>query len=231
MVEKKIVRFAYRGLTNEEHAEYGGAAIGLIQKYNPATLGIANIFAECLQAYQQEMSVLDIVVKSEFTAKIVEQDAERELVFNALNNTVKAAKGHYDKTLREHAKRIEFVLDHYGNIANKTYNAETAAIDDLIRELQDTRTADINVLNLSPWIASLRRENNIFRTLMADRVTELANRPTVRMIGMRKIFDKCLRAMLDYIEIFVTMSGGSPVHEAFINEFNVVSTQYKKLVD
>ncbi|MDR2474374.1 MAG: DUF6261 family protein [Bacteroidales bacterium] len=127
---------------------------------------------------------------------------------------------------RAAAQKIELVLEHYGNIAAKAFDQETAAIDDLLRELNDNHSADISALALGDWLARLDVENQTFKTLMANRYVEISQRPATRMKTARAEVDKAFRAMLNMIEALV-MVNGNAAYSAFIDELNAVSERYK----
>jgi hypothetical protein len=78
-------------------------------------------------------------------------------------DAVKSGLNHFDPAKREAARRIEIVLDNYGNIAAKALDQETAAIDDLLRELRSgDYPALVDSLALADWLVQLDVENRTF---------------------------------------------------------------------
>jgi hypothetical protein len=139
---------------------------------------------------------------------------------------VKSAANHFNADKRNAAGKIRIVLDYYGNIAAKAFDQETAAVDDLLRELNDNHVADVQLLGLTDWLIQLDVENQKFKTLMSERYAETAKRPSTRMKAARSETDKALRALLDMVEALAAVNGAD-VYLPFVNELNAVSERYK----
>ena len=229
MNTKTVIRFRYEHLRNEAHVSYHEAVTKLIEKFDPKFLEIVSVYSQYKTAYNDEVSVLDMVQKSEFTQEIEEQDEVRDDIFYGFKTAVKSALNHYSQDLRKAAKKVEIVLDSYGNIARKSFDQETAAIDDIIRELNDSRKVEIDQLGLQMWLVMLSKENDTFKRIMESRYSQSANRPTLRMRNTRQIVDSLFRGILNFIEAYTTLNGMQK-HENFLKELNAVSERYKNLL-
>ena len=229
MNAKTVIRFRYEHLRNEAHVSYHEAVTKLIEKFDPKFLEIVSVYSQYKTAYNDEVSVLDMVQKSEFTQEIEEQDEVRDDIFYGFKTAVKSALNHYSQDLRKAAKKVEIVLDSYGNIARKSFDQETAAIDDIIRELNDSRKVEIDQLGLQMWLVMLSKENDTFKRIMESRYSQSANRPTLRMRNTRQIVDSLFRGILNFIEAYTTLNGMQK-HENFLKELNAVSERYKNLL-
>jgi hypothetical protein len=221
-----MIHLSYESLRNEVHVEYNETADSIVVKHNPQTLGIVpqhNAFKSSLNV---EVSILDVIRKSGYTGEISAQDSVRDGIFRGFDDAVKSAENHFNADKRKAAERIRVALDNYGNIAAKSFDQETAAIDDLKRELDDNYADDIQLLDLTDWLTQLDVENQKFKTLMSERYTETAKRPETRMKAARAETDKALRAMLDMVEALATVNGVE-MYQPFINELNAVSERYK----
>jgi murein L,D-transpeptidase YcbB/YkuD len=224
-----IIKFNYTELRNEAHVEYHETADKLVIKYNPESLGIKTLYDIYKPLLDAEVAVLDIIRKSEYTGEIAAQDHLRDKLFRGFADAVKSYLNHFNADKQHAAKKIETVLEHYGNIAAKAFDQETAAIDDLLRELNDSCNTEVNLLNLSDWLTQLDTENVKFKTLMAQRYTETAQRPSTKMKIARTEVDKIFRSMLNMIDALATVNGTGN-YEAFIKELNAVSERYKNLL-
>jgi hypothetical protein len=221
-----FIRFRYTELRNEAHVEYNETVDGLVIKHNPQALGILPQYDDYKVALKVEVDSLDLIRKSEYTGEIEAQDRVRDGVFRGFSDAVKSALNHFDADKRKAAEKISLVLDHYGNIAAKAFDQETAAIDDLLRELNDNHIAETQLLSLNDWLTQLDSENQRFKALMSERYAKTAQRPSTRMKTARNETDKALRALLDMVEALATVNGTAN-YEAFINELNAVSERYK----
>jgi hypothetical protein len=173
-----------------------------------------------------EVSVLDVILKSEYTGEISTQDHVRDGIFRGFADAVQSARHHFNADKRKSAEKVNVVLEHYGNIAVKSFDQETAAIDDLLRELYDHREPDLVLLNLNDWLMQLDTENKTFKQLMSERYAEAAQRPTTRMKAARAETDKTLRTMLDMVDALAKVNGDA-AYLPFINELNAVSERYR----
>jgi hypothetical protein len=226
MNKNLIVKFSYEHLKNETHVEYNETVNGLVVRFNPQTLGISSQYSIYKTALDAEVGALDVIFKSEYTEEIIAQDHVRGGIYRGLVDAVKSARHHFNTDKRRAAEKIFVVIEHYGNISSKTFDQETAAIDDLMRELNDNHSADVQTLSLEEWLTQLDIENKAFKLLMAERYSEAAHRPVVNMREARTATDLALRAMFDMIEALAAVNGAE-AYMPFIRELNVVNERYK----
>ncbi|KAA6303658.1 MAG: hypothetical protein EZS26_000209 [Candidatus Ordinivivax streblomastigis] len=225
-----IIKFDYTRLRNEAHVELNETFSTLVEKYHPSTLGILPLFQVYQPLLADEVSVLDVIRKSELTSEIIEQDHLRDGVFRGFVDAEKSALHHFNPAKREAARKLEVIFEHYGNIAAKTLDQETAAIDDLLRELlTDEHATCLALLGLTDWANQLNTENQKFKDLMMARYDEAAQRPTIRMKAARTAVDKAFRTILDQVEALVLVNG-IQTYESFIRELNVVMERYKHIL-
>jgi hypothetical protein len=202
---------------------------GIMTRYDLQTLGILPQYTAYKGALNIEVDTLDIVLKSEYTGEISAQDSVRDGIFRGLADAVKSALHHFNADKRSAAEKISIVVENYGNIAAKSFDQETAAIDDLLRELNNSHAADIQLLSLDDWLSQLDSENRTFKELMSKRYAETARRPATRMKAARAGTDSALRALLDMLEALVAVNGPD-TYLPFINELNAVSERYKNQI-
>ncbi|MDR1553515.1 MAG: DUF6261 family protein [Prevotellaceae bacterium] len=229
-MKKNIIRVRFEYLRNEVHVAYNNTFSALVDKYTPEALGISTQYNEYQRLFADEVSVLDVIRKSELTTEIDEQDHVRDKIFRGFADAVKSALNHFNAEKRKAANRLEVIFENYGNIAAKTLDQETVAIQDIIRELRSNDNAPlITLLALGDWVSQLEVENNRFEQLMLDRYTETSQRPALRMRDVRNTVDKCLRQILDRIEA-LSLVNGAAAYESFISELNTVSERYKNIL-
>ncbi|MDR1526423.1 MAG: DUF6261 family protein [Dysgonamonadaceae bacterium] len=222
-----IIRLDYPNLRNETHVELNENAKRILAKHNPETLGISPQYVVYNSALEDEIAVLDLIRKSDYTAEIQEQDHYRDRIFRGFVDTVQSSLHHFDPDKCEAASTIEVMLEHYGNLSVKTYDEETAAIDDLLRELASGDYPSlVNALQINDWLTKLNVENQKFKDLMSDRYLETSQRPPVNMKAARKNTDKALYDIIYLIEALV-MVNGIDAYRDFIRELNAVLERYR----
>ena len=230
MSKNVILRFTYHQLRNEAHAEYHEVVDAILKNCDPDTLKYRPQYNAYHTAYNTEIGVLDVVQKSPYTQEIVLQDELRDRVYMGFTTAVQSVLYHFNETKRKAAERVETVIKSYGDVAHKTYDQETSAIDDMLRELFASHSDALNVLGMDEWTDRLAAENEQFKTLMDTRYKEKSQRPKPRMADARKTVDALFTALLDYIEALVTIAGDTSPYETLIAELNAVSTRYRNLL-
>jgi hypothetical protein len=227
---KAVIRIDYAHLRNEAHVELHETADTIIVRHNPAALGIAVQYGEYKPHLDTEVSLLDVIRKSGYTGELDGSDHRRDTLVRGFSDAVKSGLNHFDPAKREAARRIEIVLNSYGNIAAKALDQETAAIDDLLRELRSGEyPALVDSLALTDWLTQLDAENRTFKRLMMARYGETSQRPTTRMKAARKNTDAAFRGIIDQIEALATVNGMAQ-YEAFIRELNAILERYKNIL-
>jgi ABC-type transporter Mla subunit MlaD len=176
-----------------------------------------------------EIKALDYIGKSELTTKIVEQDRKRDDIYRGFVDSLRGAAKHFDPSYRDAANLLLNIFGHYGNIARKTLDDETAAINDLVRELEQPQlTQAIALLGMNDWLNKLVEENNAFEELMKERYSETASKTTFRMRAVRVETDKYYHAIISQIEN--QCLAGIEINENFIRELNAVIERFKRIL-
>ena len=218
-------------MTNEVHVQFHENVVTLVKKITPEALGIVSLCDLYLKAFDSETQVLLIITKSELTAQISEQDRMRDGIFRGFSDTVKGLRNHFDPDMREAANRLWNAFLHYGNIARKTLDAQTAATNDILREFErsDLRQA-IEKLHLTDWRDKLDEENQKFHSLMMDRYNESAAQTTVRMKTARVETDKYYRAITAHADNRALTGELDDAMSGFINELNAIVKRFKNIL-
>ena len=225
-----INRFRYENLRNEAHVQLHESFIALVTRHNAEVLGIQSLYAQYVPLLEQEKLALDLILKSGLTDEILAQDRQRDQLFRGFVDAVKSGLNHYDPAQQEAAEKIQFILTRYGNLAARPLDQETAAIDDLHRELADAQNAThIATLGLGDWLTRLVEANRAFDQLMMSRYTEAAARPTVNMRTSRGAVDTLFRAMLDLLEA-QAMVNGEAKYTPFVAELNAITQRYENIL-
>jgi hypothetical protein len=228
-MNKVIISINLRALKNETHVQFNENIDGTFVKHNPDALGIGYLYNPYKIALNNETQALDFITKSEITVKITELDRDRDYTFRGFLDTIKGARNHFDPECVIAANLLYAIFNHYGNIARKTLDDETAAINDLVRELDLPVNAQaVALLNLTAWRNKLVEENNRFASLMTERYVETADRTPFRMRTTRLETDKYYHAIVAQIENQVL--GGIAVNEVFIKEMNAVIERFKRIL-
>ena len=217
-------------MKNEIHVQFNENVNSLLVKTGVATLEIEALYALYKQAFDDEQEALNLIRKSELTAQISEQDRVRDSVFRGFSDTVKGFRNHFGPDVRDAANKLWNIFLHYGNVSQKTLDAETAAINDMIRELQRPDLAlAIERLQVNDWVGKLAEENTKFHHLMMERYNEPVGKTPYRMKTARVATDVYYRAIVAHVENRVLIGAMNPSSE-FIVELNAIITRFKTIL-
>jgi hypothetical protein len=224
-----VTKIDLHSLKNETHVEFHENLKKLFIKFNPQTAGIEALYNLYAIAFDNELASLDIISKSALTNMISEQDSIRDSLYSGLLESIRGAKKHFDPAYRGAANRLLDIFEHYGNIPHKTFDDETAAINDLLRELKQPAFVNaLATLGFTDWLNKLSDENVKFGQLMMQRYEETADKTPYRMKDTRKETDKYYHAILSHLEN-MTLVGDAAVND-LIREMNIIIERFKHIL-
>lgn len=206
-------------LHNEEHFQFNTSFKDLVVKSTPAALKIETLFTAYLSCYAKEMEALNLVKKSAISDDLSEADAARDGIFRGMSDAIKSALNHFNADMREAANRLQILLDRYGNVSVKTFEAETGAINSLIADLNTSYTADVTKLQLAPWVSELAQRNKAFDDLKNSRYSAEATKTMLRMKDERQKVDAAYRALVERLNALIIVEGEA-AYADFVNELN-----------
>ena len=216
---------------NEQHVQFHESVITLITKTGIENIPFKPLFELYKTAFDNESEALLIITKSELTAQISEQDRVRDAIFRGFSDSVKGFRNHFDPDKRNAANVLWTLFLHYGNLAQKTLDQETAAVKDFIREFQRPEISSAATqLNVNTWVERLELENNNFHNLMMARYSEVNNKTAFRMKSARVETDKYYRAIVAFLENETLIGNLNPTLNNFITELNAIVTRFKNIM-
>ena len=227
----KITTINLARMINEVHAQFHESVKSLIERVTPEVLTIEDLYELYLQALSNEMEALLFIRKSENTEKISEQDRVRDDVFRGLSDTVKGFRNHFDPEFREAANHLWFIFLHYGNITRKSLDAQTAATNDMLRELRQPKNAQaMGKLQLTEWCNKMDEENQKFHQLMMQRYSEPVDKTAYRMKTARVDTDRYYKAMVAALDNRTLTRNVDAETNEFMVELNAIIVRYKNIL-
>lgn len=224
----KIVRIDLNRLRNTEYFQLMTYLKNLIESEGEDVdfLDIEVLATEFFALWMRLDESFLVFMKSQYTQEITDTDTARDNAFRALVLHVQAHQMGISQTNIEAAKNIQFVLDRYGDVRRKTYNEETALIYNLIEDLRDRCTPDIEKLNLQEAISDLSLANNLFSQLMETRFDENVGDSAMPMAEIREQINEVYAKIVERVEALIVINGDEK-HAAFVERLNERITYYK----
>ena len=230
----KIERIKLTSMRHELHYEFHKNVLFIVNKLTGEQMSVLDIvvlLAPYLKAFETEKLVLDIVVKSRFSRAIAEADHKRGQSYAGFVSAVKTMFHHHDHEVRQAAERVMGIFKHYRDVPKRRYDEESAAIEDLLRELErEDLAADIVMLQVAEWRDRLKADNNAFEALTHQRYEEKAALPSVRMNEARVETDKHYNNIVMHLEYGHMRGWESPELIALTTELNVLIKHYREVM-
>ena len=225
----KIKKVNFHSFRNNEHFQFQTEFKALVEAYDPQTLNIEVLFGQYLTLYQAEDEALIKIAKNSFSEVRGDADRLRDRTFRGLDDTVKAARNHFDPEVVEAARLIRIPIDAFGNVAQLPLNEETSAIFNLIQELRAKQAANISKLSLAPWIDKLEADNRAYETLVEGGYKEESEKTELKAKQVRAEVDVTVRKIFDRIEALIVVDGESDYAE-FVRQINVRLEKYDNII-
>lgn len=224
-----IEKLNFHALRNEQHYQLHTEFKELVEQETPKKLKIEKEFAEYLPIYKKEDDTLKVIRKSAITESVTDADTQRDISFRGLADAVKVATQHFKPEIADAAKRVKIIFDTYGNVTRKPYDEESAAITNILQELQGKYAEDMTLMNLTEWVAKLEQDNNHFLSLVKDRYDDLNLDIISHMPQVRKEIDEKLRTITTRIDALIIVEG-EEVFKPFVESYNQRIKHYKNVL-
>jgi hypothetical protein len=221
----EVQKIKLHDLQNEEHFQIHTEFGIYVERYDPVKLGIEPLYATHKVAYSNLDIALTKIRKSEYTDAVSAADKFRDKILKGMQDVLKSALNHYDKAVEKAAYKVKIVFDTYGNIAGRSYSKETAAIHNIVQDLQGKYSNDAAIIGLTQWVTELKKANDDFETLMLDRYDELSAQPNLVVREERLKIDEAYYAIIKRINAAIVMEGKEEYSE-FVTAFNTVIRRF-----
>jgi hypothetical protein len=170
-----------------------------------------------------------VVRKSVFTGPIADAGHVRDTTTLGMCDTVDGATRHFNADVREAARRLNIVLDSFGNINAKGYNEQTAATKALINDFETKYAADVATVGIGAWVSELKANNTGVETLQDERYSDDAARVPLKMKVARKQLDKDYKEVERLINALIVVNGYEDYAD-FVKELNKRIEKYNNIL-
>jgi len=213
-----IKKINFVSLQNEEHFQFHSYFDTLVNETNPEVLKVAAHYAAYRPLLVNERKALDVVLKSQYTAKIELADAARDVPVQGFYKVVNGMTHHFNPNISSAAQRIKVITDSFSEITRLPYENQTAATIKFLDELK-AANSDIVLLGLSDWLIEIEARNIAFDTLVKSRFKETDDRTTLRMKLVRSEVDDAYTAIVARINAAITLNGDAGL-ATFVSKLN-----------
>jgi hypothetical protein len=216
----EIKKIAFKDLRGEAHYEFMVVLDNLLNKFYSVMTLVAMFYSKFTELRQKESQLIDAAKKSSLTERLADVDKRIDDDVFVINNIVKAMMRHFNAATAEAARELNIRLKNFGNIRQKSYKEESAAVQLLVRDLQTTFAQQVQILGLTELVADLGAAETEFTARFEQRNTEEANRPQEKMNDIRKEIENEYKKMITAIQNDINVNGDANCGE-FTTKLNM----------
>jgi hypothetical protein len=227
----KFRKISFHNFRNEEWFNFLTEFKKFIEEMPSIKSKIAKLFALFLSLYFKADKIIEKIRKSRITPKIGELDKQRDTTFRGLIRTIESYKYHFDSAKRNAVESLQPVLKHYGNLAIKPYNEETAGINNFLQELRENHNNAIEILELTDWLNELEQNNQIFEDAILERNSEEANKTDLRLLEVRRETNRCYKDIIERLEALILIEEDEKEIENYTAFVKLLNTNIKRYLD
>lgn len=226
---EKITSIQTARLRNNEHYQFMTDVKTAVDAATPAALNLEAVYPEFVAGHDGLNQALLVDQGSTKTEQLMEIDMLRDRTWSAIYARVRATLLCPVDEEVEAAKAVKRVFDLYGNARNMSYNEESAAITNLIDDLEKQKNAaHVTTMGMDNWLSALKQQNSDFIALLDARNAELASRESGDVRAAREVVDPAYEKMVLRANALVELNMASPELQTFIRELNQRIKYYKE---
>lgn len=217
----KINKIHFHHLRNGEHFFFHTEFKNLVEENGAEVLKIKPQFDLFLSLYKQEDEVAVTIRKSILTADLVQVDRRRNKTFRGLADICRAMLHHFRPEVLLAAKRLKILFDTYGNLSRASTLGKSAAIYNLLQELNGSYNADVQTVGVAEWVAELEVNNKEYENLTMKRFDEATMRSKLVLRKVRQQVDEAYLTITKIIEAQFLLETNE-IHRMFIRKLNII---------
>lgn len=202
-----------------------------IVKATPAALNLESLYPEFSAALSALNTVFKVDGGSILTGLIGGGDTLRDKTWSALKMRIRATLMCPIEREVEAAEKLKRVFDLYGNVRQLSLVEESAALNNLVEDLeQEDRAALCATIGITRWVAALKEQNTQVQELMRQRRTESANKASGDVKAAREAMDPIYAKMVARLNALVELDMATPEIELFIVLLNKQIREFKDIL-
>jgi hypothetical protein len=231
---KKVRIINLSELRGEEWFNFFTEFKRFVEDTTPGKLNVERLFTVFLGFYIAAEEAIEKIRKSSITQQMIDLDKLRDNTFRGLIRMIESYLHHFDSNKRKAAESLSIVIKHYGNLAIKPYNQETAGIYNFLQELRENYRDAIAILDLTGWLDELERNNNEFEEAVLARNQEEASKTELRLLDIRKETNRCYKSIIERLEAIMLIEEEDGIenndHISFVKTLNANIKRYADIL-
>jgi hypothetical protein len=228
----KLLKLDYYLLRGNEMLQCLTQLVAIVKGNDPQKL--PKVAATCTDVEGFIPLLTELISKdaqSALTEKIVEADALRDQHIIGISEVLTGFGKHFQPDKAGAGILVLRVIDKHGKVADLSYNAETAAVHEIIDEIAGKKELKdaVLLLGINDWFDELKKSNEHFNALYLSRVDENATEPQGNVVDTRKAATVACKKMMDTIQSAANLNDTGD-YDVLITKLNELVHSYKDLL-
>ncbi|MDR3266874.1 MAG: DUF6261 family protein [Tannerella sp.] len=217
----QIKEIYFSRLRNEAHYEFFVVVYVLIEKFPEVRRVVESKLDSFNEVLDREKRLVDAARASAYTQLIAEADHRVDYTISSIKALTKAQIHSFNKDVAEAARVLNLRFKEFGNIQQKSYEEESAAVQVMLSDLSGKFAPQVElIIGLKEWVSELVMAEAEFTSLYMDRNVEAAGKPQERMPDVRRQIQELYRQLIILIAAAV-MTDPREEYTEFIDQLNV----------
>lgn len=223
-----IKKIHLNALQNEEHAGFHSYVSDYITEEGAATLKIEQQSSDHKLKLGVEKSVLDLIQKNSYTARVNAADQARNKPIKGFFKVVDGMLHHFNPAVEQAAYNTHLINEKFSGITRLSDEKQTQAFESYMSAIE-AAAADIATLGLTDWVQEMKNTNAAFLAVVKSRNAEDDVRPVINMKLARVETDDTYNLLVDRINAFITIDGDT-LYAQLVTKINGRIDQYTTAV-
>lgn len=225
----EILRFNSHPMRNEEYFQHKLEIIDAMDRSGIKLNPIKRIVDPFKAMVEEIDNALELIRKSGYTEQINNQDNVRDSITRGFIDVVTGYTNHFDSEMREYARILKIITDHYKGINQQSISSQTASTINMLQDLR-AKSDLLDDLGLTEWVDKIEDENDNVAELMMARFEEGASLPAERMKELRPECEKLLEDLYKAIEVYSVTYFEERSYSNCIELINVINKKYMNVI-
>ena len=216
----------------KEFIQFIRNSLMIVDQHNPDQLRVKKQYNALTHTYRQLEQAYKQDEERRITPQLTQLDAARDQAIICLRMISEGYTRHYDPTLNAAGQRVLTCINKYGSrLYRLNYGAETAALKNVVRDLQTIPTCvqAVQALHLSKLVAEMKRVNLLFEQQFIEQL-ELTSREARSTGELTRQTTEAYRTLTEHLKAHATLTP-STAYTLFINHFNENVEHFNQVVE
>jgi hypothetical protein len=197
----ETLRVRLIALRIEEHFQLLTEFKELVIQFNADALDLKELFDGFVILYAKIDNLLNAMRASRYTHELVTADKKRDSVFRGFSGVVNASRRQPDEAKQEAAKRLFLLLKGCRKaVLKESYAAESAALHNLLQDLNGSRKADVTLLGFTDWVTAISQAEQAFLAISEERTNESYRKPKSDLRPIQLRINRFYTAMINVLD-------------------------------